>query len=98
MFARVSTLHGSPDKVEEAIRAVQEQVVPASRQISGFKGILALGDRASGKMIGITLWETEEAMRQSEEAANELRRTSADAGAAEIASVERFEVVVNETA
>jgi hypothetical protein len=63
----------------------------------GFKGMLALADRATGKLIGITLWETEDDLRQSDEVANQLRSDSANARGADILDVERFEVVVNET-
>lgn len=97
MFARVSTLQGPPDQIDEGIRSVQEQVIPAARQMSGFKGMLALADRSKGKMVGITLWDSEDALRQSEEAANQLRSGAAGAGGGEIVSVERFEVVVDET-
>jgi heme-degrading monooxygenase HmoA len=97
MFARVSTLQGPPDQVEEGIRAVKEQVIPAARQMRGFQGMLALADRTTGKMVGITLWETEDALRESEEAANQLRGSTAGAGGADVISVERFEVVVDET-
>jgi hypothetical protein len=38
--------------------------------MDGFKGMIALGDRQSGKTLGITFRESEEAMRASEEAAN----------------------------
>ena len=98
MFARVTTLQGRSDRVDEGIKAVQDQVIPAARQMEGFKGMLALADRATGKMIGITLWESEDAVQQSEEAANQLRSGAAGAGGADIVSVERFEVVVDETA
>ncbi|HEX2108629.1 MAG TPA: hypothetical protein VHF70_05045 [Rubrobacteraceae bacterium] len=54
--------------------------------------MIALGDRHSGRTLGITFWETEEAMRVSEEAANRLREESAQAGGDTIASVERYEV------
>jgi heme-degrading monooxygenase HmoA len=97
MFARVSTLQGPPDQVDEGIRAVQEQVIPAARQMRGFQGMLALADRTTGKMVGITLWETEDALRESEEAASQLRSGAAGAGGADVVSVERFEVVVDET-
>jgi len=97
MFARVSTLQGPPDQVDEGIRAVQEQVIPAARQMRGFQGMLALADRTTGKMVGITLWETEDALRESEDAANQLRSGTAGAGGADVVSVERFEVVVDET-
>jgi len=49
-------------------------------------------------MVGITLWESEDALRQSEEAANQLRASADEGGGAETVSVERFEVVVDETA
>jgi hypothetical protein len=60
--------------------------------MEGFKGMIALGDRHSGKTLGITFWETEEAMRTSEEAAKRLREESAEAGGDTIVSVERYEV------
>src|SRR5215204_3031715 len=65
----------------------------ASRQADGgFKGMIALGDRHSGRTLGITFWESEEAMRTSEEAAKRLREESAKAGGDTISSVERYEV------
>ena len=54
--------------------------------------MIALGDRQSGKTLGITFWESEEAMRASEEAANRLREESAEAGGDTITGVERYEV------
>ena len=92
MHARVSIFEGSPDEIDEALRQAREQVLPQARQMDGFKGIIALGDRQSGKTLGITLWESEEAMRASEEAANRLREESAEAGGGTVAGVERYEV------
>jgi heme-degrading monooxygenase HmoA len=60
--------------------------------MEGFKGMITLGDRHSGRTLGITFWESEEAMRTSEEAAKRLREESAKAGSDTIASVERHEV------
>ncbi len=53
-----------------------------------------LVDRQDGTSISITLWESEEAMRASEEAADQLRSDAAGAAEAQIASVERCEVVL----
>lgn len=96
MFARVNTLQGSPDRVDDAIRDVQERILPGVGQAVGFKGLLMLVDRRSGKALGITLWDSEEQMRASEEQASQLRSASADATGAEVVSVERFEVALNE--
>jgi heme-degrading monooxygenase HmoA len=98
MFARMTTLQGSPTSVTDGIKAVQEQVIPAAQKMAGFKGMIALADRASGKMVGLTFWENEQAMRQSEEAATQLRSASAAAGGANIVSVDHFEVVADTVA
>jgi heme-degrading monooxygenase HmoA len=95
MFARMSTLQGPPDQLDDGIKALHEQVVPAAKEIRGFKGILGLADRATGKMVAITLWDSEDALRESEGAANKLRSDTSSAGGAEIVSVERFEVVAD---
>ena len=92
MHARVSIFEGSPDEIDEGLRQAREQVLPRARQMDGFKGLIALGDRQSGKTLGITFWESEEAMRTSEEAANRLREESAEAGGGTVAGVERYEV------
>jgi uncharacterized protein YbjQ (UPF0145 family) len=42
--------------------------------------------------LGITFWESEEAMRASEEAADRMREETAEAGGDTIAGVERYEV------
>ena len=92
MYARVSIFEGSPEHMDDSLRQAREQVLPRAKQMEGFMGMIALGDRQSGKTLGITLWESEEAMRASEEAANHLRQESAEASSEQIAGVERYEV------
>jgi heme-degrading monooxygenase HmoA len=97
MYARVSTLHGSADQAEAGIKNFRDNVVPFTRE-GGGKGSLLLVDRASGKVLAITLWESEAALQASEEAANKLRAQAADqTGATQAPSVERYEVAVFET-
>ena len=92
MHARVSLLEGPPELIDEGLRQAREVVLPWGRLMEGFEGMIALVDRRSGKTLGITFWESEEAMRTSEEAANQLREGSAEAGGDTIAGVERYEV------
>ena len=94
MHARVSILEGgNPDQIDEGLRFVKEQVQSQLIQTEGFKGMVALADRETGKTMGINFWESEEALRVSEEAANRLRSGSADAmGHHTRADVERYEV------
>ena len=73
MHARVSKLEGPPEQVNELGRIAAEWVAPALTQMEGFRGILALADRQSGKVEVVTLWESEETLRASEEDADQLR-------------------------
>ena len=96
MHARVSTFEGAPEHVEELNRYATEKVVPALKQIDGYVGVLGLADRESGKVIAVTVWESEEALRASAEAANQLRSDSAEAAGESIAAVEEYEVLFSE--
>lgn len=96
MFARVSTYEGPPEQLDRAITHGRERILPAIRNIPGFSGVLYLADRETGKALTITLWESEQAMRDSEEEAGRLRRESAEAGGETIAGVERYEVATLE--
>jgi hypothetical protein len=58
MHARVTTIQGSPDKMDDATRHVQEQSLPQLRQMEGFEGFVSLGDRQRGKLIGVVFWES----------------------------------------
>jgi heme-degrading monooxygenase HmoA len=95
MFARVTTLQGPANSVEQLRTTVQQQVLPAVRAITGFRGLLSLADPITGKGVTVSLWESEEAMKQAEETANRLRVTTAAAAGADIVSVDRYEVLVD---
>lgn len=96
MFARVSTFQGLPATINESIKFATEKSIPAARSIPGFKGVYFLADRSSGKMLAVTLWESEAALKESEEEANRIRSEGAAATSEEILSVERFEVVLQD--
>ena len=96
MHVRLTTIEGSPDRMDEATRHVQEQTLPQLRQMDGFKGFVALGDRQSGKLVGVAFWEDEEALRATEGAVSGLRSGAAEAVGGSVASVEEYEVVVYE--
>ena len=98
MYARISTLEGSPEHIDEGLRQVRENVLPQLQQQEGFEGMVALADQQAGKTLGITFWESKEALEASEEAADRLRENSAEAMSDTIARVERFEVGLFEVA
>jgi heme-degrading monooxygenase HmoA len=90
MWARVSSYQGGPEQLDAAAARLPEQ---ALQEMSGFECAYLLIDRQSGKAITMTLWESEDALRESEERANQLRSQVADdLGATGAPTVDRYEV------
>src|SRR5918998_38295 len=96
MYARLTTIEGAPDRMDEAERHVQEQTLPQLQKMDGFKGFIALGDRNSGRLVGVAFWESEEALQATEQEVSGVRSGVADAASGTVASVEQYEVLVNE--
>ncbi|MDQ3378244.1 MAG: hypothetical protein M3533_15300 [Actinomycetota bacterium] len=96
MYARVTTIQGSPAKMDDAKGHTQEQTLPQLQKMEGFKGFVALGERQSGKLIGVSFWESEEALRATDEAVSSVRSGAAEAADGIVAGVEQYEVFVYE--
>jgi heme-degrading monooxygenase HmoA len=96
LFARMNTFEGSPDRLDDAVRTVREEVLPQLHQEDGFKGLMFLANYRSGELQLMSFWESLQAMRASEEEAKRLRDDVAEAGDQEIARVERYDVVLFE--
>ena len=92
--ARVSSLEGSLDSLDESVGKVQSDTVPQVRDLHGNVGVIGLANRASGRFTVITLWESADALRQSEQQANRLREQAAESGGQKIGDVDRYEVAV----
>jgi heme-degrading monooxygenase HmoA len=90
--ARVSSLEGSPDTLDQSLEQIKAETMPRVRELPGNVGMIGLADRASGRTIAVTLWESEDALRQSQEQANRLREQAAESGSQQIGSVDRYEV------
>ena len=92
MHARVATFQGDPANVDMAVEQVRAEVesgtVPAA--LEGAK-MLMLVDRSTGKGLGITLFDSEDAMRRGDEALNAM---NPGAGERRL-SVEFYEVPVH---
>ena len=91
MYARVATFESDPAKVDDAIAMVRAEVdgeVPPG--LEGAK-MLMLVNRDTGRGLGVTLFETEDAMRRGDEALNAMNPGSTERRV----SVEFFEVPVH---
>ena len=75
----------------ESLRHLRERIQPRRPQHNGNPGFISLGNRETGKVIGISLWESERALQATEEEANRLRAEAAEATGGAIPGVESYE-------
>jgi hypothetical protein len=93
VYARLTRYEGGSPATIEAGLETKKQVLPtAPDQTEGMKGAIFLTGRESGRIVVISLWEDEEALRASEAEAKRLREEVTAKG--ETASVEHYEVAL----
>lgn len=75
---------------------IRVQILPRARDVAGFKGLLSLVNRETGKGLTATFWESDEAIKASKEATDQLRDQAISAvDGSELVS-ERYEVELDE--
>jgi hypothetical protein len=91
MYARVATFESDPARVDDAIELVRSEVESGDTP-DGLEGakMMMLINRESGKGLGVTLFESEDAMRRGDEALNAMN----PGGSERRTAVEFYEVPV----
>src|SRR3954464_15221504 len=98
MHARITRFEGAPERIDDATRQTEDVWLPKLREIDGFRGVTTLADRSTGTIIAITYWESEDALRASDEKVTDVRKDVSDAVEARSQpTVERYEVVIQAT-
>lgn len=89
MYARTTTIQATPDRLDAGIASV-EQLRPEVEAIPGHAGLSLLVDRASGRVVLVSAWQSREAMLASAEQVRPLRDAVASSlgGSAEVAEWE----------
>ena len=93
MWARVTAYEIPVDEIDERVRAFQNAMT-ALRGMDGAAAAYLLLDRASGKALTMTLWESDDALRASEAGVEPLRREAAGDA---VRDIERYEIALHET-
>jgi hypothetical protein len=96
MFSRVNTLQTAPDRIDDVARAVRNLVHPGIKVEPGYRGYIVLGNRETGKAIGVTLWESADAREASDAKAREIRPRLEQQTGGTMQSVERYEVLFSD--
>ena len=76
MYARVASGQFSLGDMEKFIGMVRDQIIPRAEKLGGFKGGYWLADRESGRVMGVTMCESKEALRASQAQADRIRDES----------------------
>ena len=78
MYARSTTIHADPQRIDDGIGYVRDEVMPSVQAMDGCMGLSMLCDRESGRCIVTTSWESEEAMRATSDAVGAMRERAAE--------------------
>ncbi len=92
-FARVTFAEIDPARVEDGIAEIKEIVIPRTRVFPGFQGGYWLGDREAGKVIGVTMFDSEESLRETDEAAAQIRQQAGSDIEVTFTAIESYEVI-----
>jgi quinol monooxygenase YgiN len=78
MFARSTSFSGSPDRIDQGITFVRDEVMPAMTQMPGCVGMSLVVDRDSGRCIATSSWESMDDMRASFDQLAPMRERGAE--------------------
>ena len=73
MYARSTTIQAQSSSIDAGIAHMRDVVMPALEATDGCIGMSLMVDRTSGRCIVTSSWESEEAMRASEDAVRPIR-------------------------
>ena len=95
MYARVAFFEDhDPEQIDELVRRLEERSRRHAEALPESRAFLTLVDREAGKSMGITFFETLEAMEASEAALAQFPRTYPDSLKGRRVAVEVYEVGV----
>jgi heme-degrading monooxygenase HmoA len=78
VYARSTTFHGRPVNINAAIAFAKNEAGPMLDKIKGCRGLSMLVDRDSGQCIATSSWDSEAAMRASDEQLRTIRDRGRD--------------------
>jgi hypothetical protein len=95
MYARVTSGELSPGDLDKFTRMISDDVIPKAEKLDGFTGGYWLADHETGKVLGITMFESEEALRESQAKADSIRQEASRAAGLPEPSFRVYEVVAS---
>jgi quinol monooxygenase YgiN len=94
VYARSTTIVARPESIDAGIAQVRDEVMPAIMAMDGCIGLSMLVDRESGRCIATSAWQSQDAMRATDEAIQPIRDRLAETMGGSSAQVEEWEIAV----
>jgi hypothetical protein len=92
MQARISTIEGDAGKIDDALKIINEKIMPALKELDGFTAANFLVDRSSGKLVAVAFYDSEAALEGSAEAVKPMRTEVAEAMNGKVVGFESYEL------
>ena len=93
MWARVTTaVAGEASRFDDVVQMINSENIPRMKEL-GASGGYWMMNRNDGRVVAVTLFETEQALRDSEAAVAALRERAGQKMGGTIQSVDVFEVI-----
>jgi heme-degrading monooxygenase HmoA len=93
MFARVTTLHGDPDRMDTCVDQVDGEIRAAVEATPGNRGFAVLSDPRRVRVLGISYWDGRTPLRSSEGTLGALRDAAASSFGGGL-DMENYELLV----
>ena len=94
MFVRTTEVQADPDKIDDGIGVVRDEVFPAVSAMDGCVGMSLLVNRESGRCIATTAWQSKEATAASADKVMSLRSRAEQSLGSTGSEVHQWEVAV----
>ena len=95
MYVRITQVTGATD-IDRGIAVIRDQVIPELQHQKGYRGLTASGDRTTGRVTVLSMWDTAADLDASESSAEKARSDAMKVMGGH-ARVERYEQTVWET-
>jgi hypothetical protein len=93
MQARISTIEGDAGKIDDAVKLINEKILPSLKSLKGFTAANFLADRSAGKLLAVAFYQDEAALQESDAPVKPMRDEVAEAMGATVVDVHTYELV-----
>jgi hypothetical protein len=93
MQVRISTIEGDAGKIDDAVKIIDEKILPNLKGLEGFTAANFMADRSAGKLVAVAFYQDEAALEASAEAVKPMRTEVAEVMNGKVVGLDTYELV-----